>query len=128
MFAAETPPLIEFCVTNEAEQTIHGAWIDLAPHRRQGVQRRSVESGATACGVLPATQASPPVLRLQREGGGATACRFPTQPQGRRYVFSFHANAEIGEHCELLTAIPRDAMINATPPSAPTRAKESPHA
>ena len=109
MFAADTPLLIEFCVTNEAEQTIHGAWIDLAPHRRQGVQRRSVESGASACGVLPATPGRPPVLRLQRNGGGGAACPFPAPPQGRRYVFSYHANAEIGERCELLAATPLDS-------------------
>ena len=109
MFAdAPQPPLIEFCVTNEAEQPVHGAWIDIAPHRRQGVQRRSVESGATACGVL-AADGRPPVLRLDAGGAGA-GCAFPAPAQGRRrYVFSYHSNVEIGERCDLLAVMPMDA-------------------
>jgi hypothetical protein len=103
---APEPPRLEFCVTNETEQPIQGAWLDLAPHRRGGVQARVVAPGDSACGALPVTGGSPPVLRLHRAGGPAAGarCAFPAPAQGRRFAFAYHSNAEIGEHCELQAA------------------------
>jgi len=66
-----------------------------------------------ACGVLAAPDGRPPVLRLAvRQAAGpeaGAACAFPAPGPGRRrYVFSYHANAEIGERCDLLADMPID--------------------
>ena len=105
---AAPPPRVEFCITNEAESAIQGAWRDLAPHRAPGVLVRRVEEGQSACGWIEVTRGPVP-LRLQREGAAtAAACEIPAQPWGRRYVFSYHANAEIGERCELVAVLDVD--------------------